>query len=189
MTRKWIGVAAAVVLLPLSMASTCNSEPLANIYYEQIGACNGFTGPNGVGQTPPSGVAFVVFRIKTVKNTSTGAKDFAFDPSKLYTNNPDGTKQFAKGYYTLGWAHPRAVENRTVKAGATEVFNGTVTTEYRAGDSGVNAAEIVKNIAINLLYEPQAGTQGTFMTKDNSSQTSWASTNDCKDIERNSPNP
>ncbi len=178
-----------MVLLPLSMASTCNSEPLANIYYEQIGACNGFTGPNGVGQTPPSGVAVVVFRIKTVKNTSTGAKDFAFDPSKLYTNNPDGTKQFAKGYYTLGWAHPRAVENRTVKAGATEVFNGTVTTEYRAGDSGVNAAEIVKNIAINLLYEPQAGTQGTFMTKDNSSQTSWASTNDCKDIERNSPNP
>jgi len=186
MGRKLIGAALALVFLPLTGAATCNTPvPLANIHYEQIGACSGFTKSAALGggsQTPPSGYVYVVFRIKTISNTDAGAQNFDFDPEKLFL--AEDPRQYAIGTFALGWAHPRAVEKRVVKPGSTETFNGTVTVASKQSGGAAAAA----NIKFTLSYENPSA-QAAVLTKDNLSKSAWTYTNDCKDIEKESPNP
>jgi hypothetical protein len=128
-----------------------------------------------------------VFRIATVDNSASGASDVVFDPELLYVN--EEPRPYAKGYYTLGWKNPRAVEKRTVKAGTSEVFNGTVAVEVQASGAKGNGAEVAKNNSYFLLYDTPAGAQGVAATRTNASQTSWEYTNDCAAIEGFYPNP
>jgi hypothetical protein len=125
-----------------------------------------------------------VFRIATVDNTASGSSDVLFDPELLYVNqNP---RSYAKGYYALGWKHPRTVDKRTVKAGTSATFNGTVTVEVQAGGDG---AAVAQNTSYFLLYDTPTGAQGVAAAKTNSAQTSWNYTNDCAKIEEFYPNP
>lgn len=75
-------------------------------------------------------------------------------------------------------------QKRVVKSGSTETFNGTVTVASK--QSG--GAAVAANIKFTLSYENPSA-QAAVMTKDNLSKSAWTYTNDCKDIEKESPNP
>ncbi|WP_196279158.1 hypothetical protein [Catellatospora vulcania] len=178
----------ALLMMPLVAAADCEGPVVAaTINYEQLGACNGFRRPDGAMQPAQSGHAYVVFRISTITNTTAGASDFQFDPVRLFVNSDP--RAYGVGYYALGWRRPRAVEPRTVRAGTVETFNGTVTMEVPEGGPKTDAAAAAQNKSYFVSYETPAGTQGTFMAKANSSQTSWHYTNDCAEIEEYHPNP
>ncbi|WP_166380587.1 hypothetical protein [Catellatospora methionotrophica] len=186
--HRWISAALTMLLTPLVAAATCDGPIVAaTINYEQLGACNGFKRPDGATQAAKPGHAYVVFRISTVTNTSTGAADFSLDPVRLFVNSDP--RAYGVGTYPLGWRRPRAVEPRVVRAGTVETFNGTVTMEVSEGGAGTDGAAAAQNVSYFLSHETPAGTQGVLMAKSNSAQTSWNYTNDCAKIEEFYPNP
>jgi hypothetical protein len=81
--------AVAIVLLGAGLAG-CPLPPggikIAVIHYDQIGACNTATLPDGTVTAPP-GHAIVLFRIKTIDNTAPPVT-WQFNPGTLQVNSP-----------------------------------------------------------------------------------------------------
>src|ERR1051326_4676335 len=67
----------SVVLAACLMAScgAGQSHDLVTIRYEQVGACNGFDNGGGITSAGPN-AAYVAFRISSIVNTESGARDF-----------------------------------------------------------------------------------------------------------------
>ncbi len=76
--------------------NNCNTiDYTVVIEYEEAAVCGLFQEQSGTTpqQTTAAGQGlFVVYKIISIKNTASGAKDFSFDPNKFYVNSsPRGT--------------------------------------------------------------------------------------------------
>src|SRR5262245_52893668 len=106
-----------VVLLAATaslLLAACNEPPPATIRYEQRGACNGFKHPGGTSVAGPNH-AFVVFRVSTITNTEPKAKDFDFNPERLYVDQTDPAA-FVDTDFHIATLNPFALMGRLVKA-------------------------------------------------------------------------
>ena len=69
--------------VPQRLAVRLTTSSLFN--YEQIGACNGFN-DGQTATTAGANAAHLVFRVSSVDNKDTNARDFEFDPNRLFVN-------------------------------------------------------------------------------------------------------
>ena len=137
-----------------------NQTPLVTIKYEQIGGCQ------GAGHTfAGTDAAFVVFRIISIDNTGTNARDFDFNPDYLYVNtdphasvSSDHAKSLAIPYATFG--QKVAAGTRADRPGdvLAVVANPTITITDKAAQRG----QIER---FSLFHDTAAaGTQGVLVT-------------------------
>ena len=85
------------------------------IHYDQVATCYVFdSNPTGSPHTTTqSGNGlFVIYKIKSIDNTSSGAKDFNFTPSKVYSGNQNIANNQSFDYL-LQLAQPKTVAKGT----------------------------------------------------------------------------
>ena len=174
------GLAAFLLVLAVGLvAADCEpARDTVTIRYDQIGACNGFSGSQGTTSAGPN-AAYVVFKVSTIENTDSGARTFDFDPNKLFVNSTS-PRAYTSTQLNLAQLNPFYATSRTVAPGATESLNGAVIaivpTSAANGQSEANAT------SYNLLYDGGSGTQGVTLIKGNPDQTSWPQIEDCTQI-------
>jgi hypothetical protein len=124
MRQKHLAVAALVLAAAL-MATGCNNptNDLVTIHYKQLGSCNGFNNGSGVTSAGPSR-AYATFRISTVANKDSAARDFNFDPNRIYIN--ESPRAFTSTHLNLSQLNPFYATARLVSKGTTETINGAV---------------------------------------------------------------
>ena len=123
-SARWlIRIAALALLTPV--ASGCDPETFAaaTIVYEQVGACNGTPTPTGA-VTAGAGAAYIAYKIHSIENTMTNARDFVFDPNRLYIN--EDPRAFVNTTYADSMGNPFATHGTTVRAATTAPINGVV---------------------------------------------------------------
>ena len=164
------GLVAASLLL-----AACT--PPALIKYEQRGACNGFTHLGGMTNAGPNN-AYVVFRITQIVNTASGAKDFNFDPERLYVD-VEPNDAYVDSDIQVSSLNPFALQGRLVKAGTTETFNGAAiaVVPTTAVDGASEASHTHYVLRYSALGEPGGQTEDQ-----TPGTTTWASTPNCADI-------
>jgi hypothetical protein len=175
-----------IYLLTLALSfgvafSNCNSTPsndIVTINYEQIGACNGFNSASGLTSAGPK-AAFVVFRVSSIENKGSAARDFTFDPNLLFING-SSPRAYASTRLNLAQINPFAAKSRFVAKGTTETLNGAVIAV--ASTAAVDGASEANNTSYFLAYETPSGGQGVVLVKKDPSRTSWPSTPDCTNI-------
>jgi hypothetical protein len=172
-------VGTALALSIFLLATGCNpTNDIVTIHYEQIGACNGFNNGGGITSAGPK-AAYVVFRISTIENNDTAARDFNFDPNRIYINL--SPQAFTSTQLNLSQLNPFYARARFVPKGTTAPANvgaviAIVSTSAEDGASEANKTSYL------LSYDLPSGGQGVIFVKANSSQTTWPSTPDCTDI-------
>ncbi|GLQ91175.1 hypothetical protein [Dyella acidisoli] len=109
---KRIMLAAMVGTTTLSLIGCANT---VTIHYNQSATCSLFdSNPTGSPHTTTqsSNGLFVIYKVTSVVNTSSGAQDFNFNPSKVY----NGNQNFANNQsfdYLLQLAQPKTVAKGT----------------------------------------------------------------------------
>lgn len=109
---KRIVLAAIMGITILSVMGCSNT---VTIHYDQAATCYLFdSNPTGQPHTTTSSAngLFVIYKIKSIDNNSSGAKDFNFNPTKVY----NGNQNFANNQsfdYLLQLAQPHTVAKGT----------------------------------------------------------------------------
>lgn len=109
---KRIVFAAVMGITTLSVMGCSNT---VTVHYDQAATCYLFdSNPTGQPHTTTSSQngLFVIYKIKSIDNTSSGAKDFNFNPTKVY----NGNQNFANNQsfdYLLQLAQPHTVAKGT----------------------------------------------------------------------------
>jgi hypothetical protein len=178
MRQKHLAVAALVLAAAL-MATGCNNptNDLVTIHYKQLGSCNGFNNGSGVTSAGPNR-AYATFRISTVANKDSSARDFNFDPNRIYIN--ESPRAFTSTHLNLSQLNPFYATARFVSKGTTETINGAVIAVVST--AAADGASEANKTSYLPLYDTPAGGQGVVLVKDNSTQTTWPSTPDCTNI-------
>lgn len=160
--------------------NSCNSTPtndVVTIRYQQLGACNGFNNGSGVTSVGPKH-AYVAFKISTIENKDSGARDFNFDPNRLYIDQTP--RAFTSTQLNLAQLNPFYATSRFVAKGTTETLNGAVIAVVST--VATDGASEANKTSYFLLYDSPAGGQGVTLVKANPSQTTWPNTPDCTNI-------
>jgi hypothetical protein len=171
--------AAALVLAAGLMATGCNnpSNDLVTIHYKQLGSCNGFNNGSGATSAGPK-AAYATFRLSTIDNKDTAARDFNFDPNRIYIDQ--SPRAFTSTQLNLSQFNPFYAKASLVPLGTTTTVNGAVIAVVST--SAADGASEANKTAYTLLYDTPAGSQGVILVKDNSTQTTWPATPDCTNI-------
>ncbi|HEY0512966.1 MAG TPA: hypothetical protein VGH73_13740 [Thermoanaerobaculia bacterium] len=177
--KKHSLVVAALALAAGLMATGCNnpSNDTVTIHYKQLGSCNGFNNGGGVTSVGPNR-AYATFRISTIENKDTAARDFNFDPNQIYIDQ--SPRAFTSTHLNLSQFNPFYATARLVPKGTTTAINGAVIAVVST--SAADGASEANKTSYMLLYNTPAGGQGVVLVKDNPSQTTWPSTPDCTTI-------
>lgn len=168
----------AMILFIIIAAASCNHDTVT-IHYEQIGACNGFNNGGGATSAGPN-AAYAIFRITTIENTDASAKDFNFDPDRIYINGTS-PRAFTSTHLNLSQINPFYATAKLVLKGTTAPANvGAVIAIVST--SAADGASEAKNISYFLSYDTPSGGQAVNFIKANPNQSSWPSTPDCTSI-------
>src|SRR5690349_10458936 len=162
------------------LLAACSPTP-STITYEQIGACDAGN-PFSTGTEPPTGVAFVFFRILDIDNSKTTAA-YSFNPQALWINTGDGGTSFdwiatAQQASQLGLSPLQ--KPISVAAGAKVAVNKYGVFVVQTTDP--DAAKEANNTSYFLLYHNAPNEVGKLLVRTNSQQTSWPYTPKCSDI-------
>jgi len=162
------------------LLSACHPAP-STITYEQIGACDAGN-PYSTGTEPPTGVAFVFFRILDIDNSKTSAA-YSFNPQALWINTGDGGTSFdwiatAQQASLLGLAPLQ--KSISVAANSNVAVNKYAVFVVQTTDP--DAAKEANNTSYFLLYHNQPNEVGKLLVRTNAQQTSWPYTPKCSDI-------
>lgn len=104
------------LLAGIAMLCLAGCSNTVTVHYDQAATCFLFdSNPTGSPHTTTSSAngLFVIYKIKSIDNTSSGAKDFTFDPSKVYS----GSQNMANSQsfdYLLQLAQAKTVAKGTV---------------------------------------------------------------------------
>lgn len=176
-TLLWLS-RAALLLVACLVIGGCGPNAVPNeivtIHYKQLGACNGF----GNGTTATSAgpkAAYAAFRLSTISNKDTAARDFNFDPNRIFVDV--SPRAFTNTQLNLAQFNPFYAKARFVAKGTVETINGAVIAIVST--TAADGASEANKTAYLLLYDVPAGGQGVVMAKDNTSQTTFPSTPDC----------
>ncbi len=149
-----------IVLLAITGLSSCD-KPIENtvvIEYEETAVFSEFDAPPAPGGVPIKTFAgeglFAAFKIISIQNEATGAKDFSFDPNKVYVNSAPQAKM-AGGVLS---PYSTAVSQLVLK-GTTSFLGGRIIINI-PGDPNV-----LKNGDNLLLYESQNGESVIFVRR------------------------
>lgn len=169
---------ASLLLIGCLMMTGCPPGTAANdivtIHYKQLGACNGFATSTTATSAGPK-AAYVAFKISDIVNKDTGAKDFNFDPNRIFVDV--SPKAFTNTTLNLAQFNPFYAKARLVAKGTTETINGAVIAVVST--TAVDGASEANKTAYLALYDVPAGGQGVVMAKANAAQTTFANTPDC----------
>jgi hypothetical protein len=175
-SKRFLG-ASLLSFASLLLATSCNNtapDEVVTIHYAQVGACNGFSNGTNAASAGPH-AAYVIFRITSVANQASAARDFNFDPNKLYIRQTSNV--FANTQLMLASINPFAVKARFVAKATTETMNGAaiaiVSTTAADGESEAH------NTSYFLNYDTPAGGQGVVLARADPTRTSWPDTADC----------
>ena len=166
-----MGVVVASLLL-----AACGPPP-ALIKYTQRGACNGFTHAGGTTNAGPN-QAYVVFQVTEISNTKPNAKDFHFDPERLYVLLPQDW-YFVDSDIQVSSLNPFALQGRVVKAGTVETFNGAAIAVVPTAntDGAAEASQKKYVLKYSTTGDPGADTEDT-----DPGRTSWPYTPNCTQV-------
>lgn len=120
--RIMFGAVAGTAMLCLAGCSNT-----VTVHYDQVATCYLFdSNPTGSPHTTTSSNngLFVIYKINSIDNTSSGAQDFNFAPSKVYS----GSQNFANNQsfdYLLQLAQPKTVAKGTVANGLGKLIIDT----------------------------------------------------------------
>ncbi|MES1190478.1 MAG: hypothetical protein ABUS47_05285 [Steroidobacter sp.] len=162
------------------LLAACSPNP-STITYEQIGACDAGN-PFSTGTEPPTGVAFVFFRILDIDNSKTTAA-YSFNPQALWINTGDGGTSFdwiatAQQGSLLGFTPLQ--KSISVAAGAKVSVNKYAV--FVVSTTDPDAAKEANNTSYFLLYHNPPNEVGKLLVRSNAQQTSWPYTPKCSDI-------
>ena len=163
--------------LGLLLAGGCTRDEAVHIRYEQIGACNGFRHAAGTSAAGPN-AAYAIFKITAVTNTGKDARDFVFEPDRLFVNLSPRVQ--ASTRLQLAQLNPFSVFSMTVAKGTTATPNGSVFAVVPTADA--DGAKEAAQTSYFLLYDTPSGGQPVFVDKTNVNQTNWAYTPDCTSV-------
>ncbi len=173
---RWTGAALLTTFLSVTGCNNPTND-LVTIHYKQLGSCNGFNNGGGVTSAGPNR-AYATFRISTVENNGSSARDFNFDPNRIYIDQ--SPRAFTSTHLNLSQFNPFYAVARLVSKGSTETINGAVIAVVST--STADGASEANKTSYQLLYDTPTGGQGVVLVKDNSSQTTWPATPDCTTI-------
>lgn len=169
---SWILI---VSLASLSIGGCKNST---TIFYEQLGACNGYSTANGTRNARPY-TAFVIFRIDAIDNTQSSVS-FHFDPSHLIIRTTkssiDPDSSLVTDLFGASALGATTVSRREFLGVTNGLAAALVRTTASDGASEANKVGYLLNYMGNSS-DPQI-TEG----KNNVSQTAWPYTPDCRTI-------
>jgi hypothetical protein len=151
---------------------------IVTIRYDQVGACNGFTdGVNLVSAGPKA--AYVVFRVTTIENQDSGARDFNFDPNRVYINT--SPRAYTSTRLNLAQMNPFYAVSRLVAKGTTapSVVGAVIAIVPTVATDGAQEAS---KTSFFLLYDSPAGGQGVVLVKNDPNRTVWPYIPDCLNI-------
>jgi hypothetical protein len=181
MKRHFSALLSIFLLFSLIAVAGCGpSSPAVTITYHQVGACNGYQGPNGL-VSVGTNQAYVIFGIERIDNTQR-TSSFAFDPTRLFFN---GTirdffdPSLAIYHDILG---PFAAVSTTVSAGQNYGFNPSAYGALVAQTANPNGAVEANNTAYFLNYNTQSSDPPITLVKSDSNRTTWPNTEDCHTI-------
>src|SRR6476620_10883967 len=123
MVRKSLFGIALIIAASFLVASTCNNQPaeLVTIHYTQLGACNGFNNGSGITSAGPK-AAYVAFKLSTIENKDSAARDFTFEPNRVFVNVTP--RAFTSTNLNLAQFNPFYATSRFVPKGTTSTING-----------------------------------------------------------------
>lgn len=160
----------AVAALLFAATACSRKQHFANISYEQRGACSTGLGPNQ---------AYIAFQVYRIDNLGQKAKDFAFDPAKLYIKGTD-PKLFLSPAINVG--QPKPLRSQVVAEGtvATPEAVALVKVPTPQADGARDGA----TTSYALEYDnPEDGAKQQVSTSSrDASRTDWPYTPDCADI-------
>jgi hypothetical protein len=159
-------------------AMGCTAHDIVTINYEQIGACNGFN-DGQTATTAGANAAYVVFRVSSVDNKDTNARDFDFDPNQLFVNS-QAPRAYTRTTLRLAQLNPFYATARHVAAQTSESINGAVIAVVST--TAADGASEANNHAYTLLYEGVANGQGMIMQKKDPGRSAWPQISDCQEI-------
>jgi len=166
------------LLVAASLLLAACGPPPALIKYTQRGACNGFNHLGGMTNAGPFN-AYVIFKVTEIVNTRPGAKDFVFDPERLYVDQTNPTAMVDSDIQ-IASLNPFALQGRVVKAGTTETFNGAaiaVVKTQNENDPAAAASQTKYALRYSALGSPGAETEDLDPTA-----TSWPDTENCANV-------
>ncbi len=173
--------AARILVLSLATVLVACAANKVTINYHQVGACNGYAGPNGAVSAGPN-AAYVIFAIESIDNTQTKT-NFNYNPASMCITQQnrciDPNLQLV--HDVLG---PFATVPVTVNAGQQMGFSpngfGALVVQTVNANGAVEANQT--NYFLNQ-YQNQPANTSVLLVKSNSSQTSWPLTEDSKQIQ------
>ena len=169
---------ATLVLAAGLMAAGCNpSNELVTIHYKQLGSCNGFNNGGGATSAGPNR-AYATFRVANIENKDSAARDFNFDPNRIYIDQ--SSRAFTSTQLNLSQFNPFYAKARFVPKGTATAINGAVIGVVST--SAADGASEANKTSYTLFYDTPAGGQGVALVNDNPTQTTWPSTPDCTTI-------
>ncbi len=140
------------LLVPALLGLNACDKPIdysVVIEYEEAAVFSEFDAPPAPGAVPvktfASGGIFVAYRIVSIQNTGAGAKDFSFDPNKLFAGTP--ASKMAGGVL----APYSTVKPMLVAKGTTAPSIGRLIINVSGDPKDLTTADN------NLLYESGAG--------------------------------
>lgn len=121
------------------------------IEYEEAAVFSEFDAPPAPGGSVPIKTfagqgLFVAYRIISIQNKATGAKDFSFDPNKLFVNSTPTAKMAGGARAPYSTVKPMLVQKGTTASPVGRIIINV------PGDPND-----IKNSDINLLYESGNG--------------------------------
>ena len=146
-------LSAATLALVASTAEKCDrASGLATIEYQEIGGCQ------GAGHTfAGTGAAYIAFRIDSISNTASGARDFDFDPNKLFINSDP--RAYVQTAFATSLGNPFASYGKLVPAGSRATSVGDVFAVV--ADPTISGGRIE---GFTLYYDTPAGTEGVLLS-------------------------
>ena len=171
-------IAATLLSVATVLLIACGNQAndIVTINYEQIGACNGFNNGDGI-TSAGTNAAYVAFRISDISNKDSAARDFNFDPDKVYVN-PSTPRAYTSSHLNLAQLNPFYATSRFVPKGTSSTLNGAVIAVVSTSTTPDPAKE-ANNTSYFLAYDTPAGDQGVLLVKKDPNRTSWPSTSDC----------
>lgn len=172
------GLAAfGVMALVGATAEQCDANgSLVVVKYQQIGGCQGIPGTYA-----GAGAAYVAFRIVAIENTGTNAREFDFDPDRLYVNTDP--RADVKSSYAQSLHLPFITYGKKVAAGTTARDLGDVMAIVPNPIITITDPAHAKGQieSFTLLHTTPGGTQGVVMSRQDAQET-YPYSGDCQGL-------